>query len=297
TYFTPDKAVKAFMHHVNHERSQRLLKETPTTHTDHMVDRERARDIIRTACARKRSYLSHGEARELVQCYGIPTLNTRYCDDEDEVVEAHRSLGRPVNLTVLHQASCSPFMEEASGRGRYHGTVRWLNEEEALRRSCQVLLEQYRRHYPHSGFLGFAVQEAFPSLGGVAFSVGITRDPVFGPLVVCGSGGAAINVIEDRKVALPPLNMALAHDLLRQTFMYKVLQEFSYHPDQDIRKICEVLVALSLIVIDNPEIHGLEILPLMFTAQGVVAVEVAADLAAPARLSIQPRSEERRVGK
>src|SRR5690606_6675611 len=161
TYFTPDKAVKAFMHHVNHERSQRLLKETPTTHTDHMVDRERARDIIRTACARKRSYLSHGEARELVQCYGIPTLNTRYCDDEDEVVEAHRSLGRPVNLTVLHQASCSPFMEEASGRGRYHGTVRWLNEEEALRRSCQVLLEQYRRHYPHSGFLGFAVQEAF----------------------------------------------------------------------------------------------------------------------------------------
>src|SRR5690606_29335733 len=142
------------------------------------------------------------------------------------------------------------------------------------------------------GFLGFAVQEAFPSLGGVAFSVGITRDPVFGPLVVCGSGGAAINVIEDRKVALPPLNMALAHDLLRQTFMYKVLQEFSYHPEQDIRKICEVLVALSLIVIDNPEIHGLEILPLMFTAQGVVAVEVAADLAAPARLSIQPYPDE-----
>ncbi len=292
TFFTPDKAIKAFMHQINHQRSQRLLRQTPKSHIDVMVGRERVRELIRTAKERQRNYLNNAEARQLIREYQIPTVDTWYCGDEDEVIKAFREIGKPVTITLLHRQSYHPFMEQTTGRGRHRGTIRRLNTEEALRESCRVLLEQFHFHYPSSTFLGFAVQESFKSMGGVAFSVGITRDPVFGPLVVCGAGGAAVNVLTDRRVALPPLNMVLAKDLLRQTFMYKLLKEYSYHPEQDIHKVCETLVKLSQIVVDNPEIKGLEILPLLFTREGVIAVDVAVDLGEPAKLCIQPYPDE-----
>src|SRR5690606_25642287 len=105
--------------------------------------------------------------------------------------------------------------------------------------SCRQLLSEYRTHFPESGFLGFAVQHAHGHMGGIGFSVGITRDPVFGPLVVCGAAGPTVNIMSDRQIALPPLNMALARDLLTRTFMYRLLREYSQSPEQDIRAVCE----------------------------------------------------------
>src|SRR5690606_34289633 len=100
TYFTPDKAIKAFMHQVNHQRSQRLLKETPKSHVDYPVERENARSVIANALKHKRNYLSNAEARKLLQDYRIPTVETWYCDDEDEVVETFLKVGRPVSITI-----------------------------------------------------------------------------------------------------------------------------------------------------------------------------------------------------
>ena len=115
-------------------------------------------------------------------------------------------------------------------------------------------------------------------MGGIEFSVGITRDELFGPLVVCGAAGAQINIMTDRQIALPPLNMVLARELLRRTYMYKLLKEHSLKPEEDIRAVSETLVTLSQIVIDIPEIRGLEIAPLLFNEQGAVAVNIAIDL-------------------
>lgn len=294
TYFTPDKAVKAFMHQVNHQRSQRLLKETPRSHACEQVDRNWAHALIDRALAEGRDYLINAEARQLLRAYGIPTITTWYCEDEDAVVERFRQLGKPINLTVLHLSGCYPFLEKVTGRGRYRGTLRGLNEDDTIRESCRLLLKHYREHFPSSEFLGFAVQESFQAAGGAAFSIGITRDPVFGPLLVCGAGGPSVNVISDRRIALPPLNLVLARDLLRQTSMYRVLKEYSYRLEQDVDKLCQTLVALSQMIIDQPHIRGLEILPLLFDRNGVVAVDVAVDLGPSMKPVIQPYPEELR---
>ncbi|HBI78219.1 MAG TPA: GNAT family N-acetyltransferase, partial [Marinobacter adhaerens] len=151
----------------------------------------------------------------------------------------------------------------------------------------------YKSHFPESGFLGFAVQRSYQHVGGIEFSVGITRDALFGPLVVCGAAGAQINVMTDRQIALPPLNMVLARELLRRTYMYKLLKEHSLKPEEDIRAVSETLVTLSQIVIDIPEIKGLEISPLLFNEQGAVAVNIAINLAdKPGRPIIQPYPRE-----
>jgi acetyltransferase len=293
SFYSPEKAVQAFMQHVSHQRVQRLLRETPESFNDHSADHSPARKLVSQALKRGRNHLSNSEARAVIQNYGIRCVETLYCDDSDAVVETYAIERRPVDITILHERSCHPFMEEQVGRGRYKSTIHGLNSEEAILESCRLLMAEYRAHFPNSGFLGFEVQRSYQHLGGIAFSVGITRDPLFGPLVVCGAAGASVNVMADRQIALPPLNMVLARELLRRTYMYRLLQEYSVQPEDDIRAICETLVTLSQIVIDIPQIRGLEILPLLFDLEGSVAVDVAIDLTSePAQTIIQPYPRE-----
>ncbi|ROT99251.1 GNAT family N-acetyltransferase [Marinobacter sp. R17] len=293
SFFSPEKAVNAFMQHVHHQRVQRLLRETPESFTDHFADSSVARKLVMKAHRSGRNHLSNSEARAVIRDYGIRAVDTVYCDDVEGVVESFQVERRPIDVTLIHERGCHPFMEEQTGRGRYKSTIQGLNSESAIIESCQVLMDEYRAHFPRSGFLGFAVQRTYQHLGGIAFSVGITRDPVFGPLVVCGAAGASVNVMTDRQIALPPLNMVLAKELLRRTYMYRLLREYSLQPEEDIRAICETLVTLSQIVIDIPHIRGLEILPLLFDRNGAVAVDVAIDLAEePGRPIIQPYPRE-----
>ncbi|WP_020406894.1 bifunctional acetate--CoA ligase family protein/GNAT family N-acetyltransferase [Hahella ganghwensis] len=294
TFSTPDKAVKSFMHRVNHQRSQRVLRETPESYTDPQIDRTRARKPIQAIYGSGRRILTNEEVRDLLQAYGVPMLEAHYCDTEEQVVEIAGELNVPVDVRILHEEACKPFAMENTGRGRIRGRVKGLVEEKSIRESCQFLLKSYREHFPESGYMGFAVHPSFQSVGGVGFSLGVTRGPVFGPLMFCGASGATINVVADRRVALPPLNMVLARDLLSQTYMYKLLLDFSYRPEQDINKVCETLVLLSQITMDIPEIKTLEILPLYFDRSGAVAVNATAELGEPMKPAILPYPQELR---
>ncbi|WP_338354839.1 GNAT family N-acetyltransferase [uncultured Marinobacter sp.] len=293
SFFNPEKAVMAFMQHVRHQRVQRLLTETPESFTDHFADRTHTRHVVNRVLRAGRYHLSNREARDLVRDYGISTIETMYCDDMEEVLEVFAVERRPIDITIIHEQACHPFLDLSPTQRRYKGTVQKLNSEAAIMDSCRYLMEEYKSHFPESGFLGFAVQRSYQHVGGIEFSVGITRDALFGPLVVCGAAGAQINVMTDRQIALPPLNMVLARELLRRTYMYKLLKEHSLKPEEDIRAVSETLVTLSQIVIDIPEIKGLEISPLLFNEQGAVAVNIAINLAdKPGRPIIQPYPRE-----
>ncbi len=293
SFFSPEKAVTAFMQHVRHQRVQKLLTETPESFTDHLADHSSTRRTVSDALREKRTCLTNQEARGVIREYGINTIDTLYCEDMEEVLQAFAVERRPIDVTLIHEQSCRPLVALKTGQQRYKGTIQKLNSEGAIMDSCRFLMEEYRKHYPDSGFLGFAVQHSYQHVGGIEFSVGITRDATFGPLVVCGAAGAQINVMSDRQIALPPLNMVLARELLRRTYMYKLLMEHSIRPEEDIRAVSETLVTLSQIVIDNPEIRGLEISPLLFNDQGAVAVNASIDLSEqPGRPIIQPYPRE-----
>ncbi len=293
-YSTPDKAVKALMHMINHRRSQQVLRETPESYTDPTVNHYKLHKSVKAIYKSGRRILTNSESRQILLEYGIPMLDTYYCETDDEVVQLAQKLNEPITIRILHEQDCIPFRAEKTGRGRYRGRVKGLFEEQSIREACRYLLEHYPDHYPNSGFMGFSVQPSFQSIGGVGFSLGITRDPVFGPLIVCGASGASINVIADRRIALPPLNMVLARDLLSQTHMYRILKNYSYRPNEDINHLCETLVTLSRIIIDIPEIRNLEIVPLYFDQKGAVAVNATIELDQPGRLSILPYPQELR---
>ena len=293
SFFNPEKAVMAFMQHVRHQRFQRLLTETPESFTDHFADHSDTRRVLTRALARGRSYLSNREARSVIRDYGISTVDTMYCDDVEEVLQVFAIERRPIDITVLHQDACHPFMELSPSQRRYKGILRKLDNEQGIIDGCHALMDEYLKHFPDSGFLGFSVQHSYQHVGGIEFSVGITRDEVYGPLVVCGAAGAQVSVMTDRQIALPPLNMVLARELLRRTYMYRLLEEHSLRPQEDIRAVSETLVTLSQMAIDMPEIRGLEISPLLFNGRGAVAVNVAIDLdETPGKPIIQPYPRE-----
>lgn len=293
SFFNPEKAVMAFMQHVRHQRVQRLLTETPESFTDHFADRANTRKLVAMALKNGRKHLSNREARRVIGDYGINTIDTVYCDDVEEVLEVFAVERRPIDISVVHEQGCFPFLDLSPTQRRYKGTVKKLNSEQAIIDSSRFLMDEYKEHFPRSGFLGFAVQRSYQHVGGIEFSVGITRDELFGPLVVCGAAGAQINIMTDRQIALPPLNMVLARELLRRTYMYKLLKEHSLKPEEDIRAVSETLVTLSQIVVDIPEIRGLEISPLLFNEQGAVAVNIAIDLDdQPGKPIIQPYPKE-----
>src|SRR5690554_3079008 len=209
SFFNPEKAVVAFMQHVRHQRVQRLLTETPESFTDHFSDHTRSRRVVMNALRSGRKHLSSREARDVVRDYGINAIETVYCDDVEEVLEAFSIERRAVDVTIIHEQACHPFAKLTVAQRRHKATVQKLSSEAAIIDACSFLMEQYQEYFPESGFLGFAMQHSYQHVGGIEFSVGITRDAQFGPLVVCGASGAHVNVMTDRQIALPPLNMVL----------------------------------------------------------------------------------------
>lgn len=123
-------------------------------------------------------------------------------------------------------------------------------------------------------------------------NVGITRDPTFGPVVVFGAGGHTADVLADRHVMLPPLNMALARELIRQSRVCQIIEENSYRPEQDIKQLSKLLLNLSEMVVDLPNLHCLEINPLLVNKSGLLATDVTVSISSePSDLSISPYPE------
>jgi acetyltransferase len=122
---------------------------------------------------------------------------------------------------------------------------------------------------------------------------GLSDDAVFGPVVVFGQGGIAVEIVRDSAIALPPLNVLLARAQMERTRVWQLLQSYRGKPAADVDAIAEVLIRLGQLAADHPEIRELDINPLLADANGVVAVDArirVAPAAMPgaARLAIAP---------
>ncbi|MEZ5840623.1 MAG: GNAT family N-acetyltransferase [Hyphomicrobiales bacterium] len=139
---------------------------------------------------------------------------------------------------------------------------------------------------PDARIDGVTVQPMIVRRNGVELVAGIADDPVFGPVVVFGRGGLAVEVIADKALALPPLDMHLAHDLIAQTRVSRVLKGYRNRPAADSEAVALTLVKLAQLSADIPEIRSLDLNPLVADDSGVLSLD--------ARISVAP--VEARVG-
>lgn len=296
TYVSPEKAVKAFMHMVDYQRVQALLQETPPSLPFATTSdiRGECRELIRQAKAEGRDSLSHSETAQVLEAYGIPVAPGQYAQTPEEGAAAAARVEGPMALKVVHEGNCVPFRYRRHPHKLSAGLLQDLTSPEQVAAGIVQLGDKVREKFPDTDVREFCLQPMQRGKHSLQVCAGITRDPVFGPVIVFGIGGYKVNVLADRQVALPPLNMTLAADVVGRTHAARLIREHSSDPERDLDRLCELLVKLSQMASDLLELRGLELNPLLLNRDGVIAVDFAMDLGSPARFAIMPYPEELR---
>jgi acetyltransferase len=288
-YDTPGQAVMAFMHLVRYRASQRALMETPPSVPEEFApETAAARAVIDSALADERGWLTEPEAKSILAAYGIPVAHTRTVADAEEAVAAANAIGFPVAVKILSR--------DITHKSDVGGVALDLAEAVQVRAAVETMRARVAEAVPQAGTVGFVVQPMIRRPNAQELIVGASDDPQFGPVILFGHGGTAVEIVADRALALPPLNMRLAHDLIAQTRVSRLLHGWRDRPPVDLEAIAVTLIKVAQLVIDFAEIAELDINPLLADQTGVIALDarirVTAAAAAERRLAIQPYPKE-----
>ncbi|MBI4204477.1 MAG: bifunctional acetate--CoA ligase family protein/GNAT family N-acetyltransferase [Betaproteobacteria bacterium] len=289
-YRTPEEAVTAFMQLANYRRNQQALMETPpSVPVDFAPEREKARNIVHAALQESREVLSEPEAKAMLAAYGIPVVRTTIATDANDAARVAEEIGFPVALKIL-----SPQVTHKSDVG---GVVLDLQNAAEVKNAAAAMERRLREAAPGATLAGFSVQEMIRRPRAPELIVGATVDPIFGPVILFGHGGVAVEVIGDRAVALPPLNIALARELVSRTRISRLLDGYRDRPPADRQALYLVLTQVSQLIVDFAEVAELDINPLLVDDKGAIALDarirvVRTRASATERLAIRPYPQE-----
>jgi len=265
-YETPEEAIRAFALLATYRRNQALLLEVPTASGNAPARVDEARSMLAGALAEGRRLLDEDDAKALLAAYGIPVAKTLAVDlSADAAAAAASKLGFPVALKIL-----SPDISHKSDVG---GVELDLGDEASLRCAVEAMLAQVRRARPEARLAGFTVQQMIRRPLAQELIVGASVDPLFGPVLLFGHGGTAVEVIADRAIGLPPLNRVLAAELVARTRVARLLVGYRNRPAARLDAIHDVLIAIAQMLADLPELAELDINPLLADADGVIALD------------------------
>ncbi|HXD42599.1 MAG TPA: acetate--CoA ligase family protein [Ramlibacter sp.] len=265
-FSTPERAVAAWMQLVMHARNQLALQQIPpASAVDFTPQRERAQWLIDSSLAEGHEWLDEVQAKELLQAYGIAAVATRRAHDAEEAVAQAAQIGFPVALKII-----SPQVIHKSDVG---GVVLNLNSGEEVRAAAVKMRQQVARLQPDARVRGFAVQAMAQRPGSRELIVGLSNDPVFGPVMLCGSGGTDVELSKQHAVALPPLNTLLARDLVERSRVSPLLRSWRGRPAANEPALLDVLLKVSQMACDLDGLAELDINPLLVDAQGVLALD------------------------
>jgi len=285
-YGTPEEAVRALAMLATYRRNQAQLLEAPAASEFTPPAMETARGLIAQALAQGRTMLDEHDAKLLLKAYGIAIVETvATLPTPEAAVAAATQLGYPVALKIL-----SPDISHKSDAG---GVRLGLRHADELREAATRMLAHLHETLPQARLDGFTVQPMATRPFAQELIVGASVDALFGPVLLFGQGGTAVEVVADRALALPPLNRTLARDLVSRTRVAKLLAGYRDHPPAQMDAICDALVAVSQMLADLPEIAELDINPLWADADGVIALDArvrvsATPVAGAARFAIAP---------
>lgn len=296
TFETPASAIEGFMHLVRYARSQDALMRTPPLMDEAAPDHAAARAIIETARAEGRALLTEIEAKALLAAYAIPVTPTRLATDPAAVEAAATELLAEAPACVVKIVSADiPHKSDIGG-------VRLgITSPSEARTEAAAMLERVGRSRPGAKIAGFAVQPMIRRARAHELLVGASEDTTFGPMLMFGAGGTAVEALKDTVQALPPLDMNLARDMIRETRIHRLLAGYRDRPAADVTAIAGVLVKLGTLVLSHPELREIEINPLLADEAGVIGLDARARIALahePARTvpAIRPYPERWRTG-
>ncbi len=266
SYNTPEHATAAWMQLVHFNRNQLALQQLTTASVpDLLPDRAGAQRLIQQALDDGREWLGDADSQALLVAYGIPVVETRKTLDIEAAVLAADAVGYPVALKII-----SPQIIHKSDVG---GVVLGLNSGAEVKAAAEAMQAHVRQSRPDAVHQGFTVQSMAQRPDAHELIVGINTDPLFGPVLLLGEGGTAVELHASHAVALPPLNTSLAIDLIQRSQLSKLLAGYRGQPAANQAALIDTLLKVSLLACDLAQVAELDINPLLIDVDGVLAVD------------------------
>jgi acetyltransferase len=279
TYDTPERAVRAFLYMVEYSRNIEMLLEVPPKIAGNLAfDQEKARKLF--AGAPDQGFVSESDSKEILTAYGLPVIKTQIATTEAQAVQIAREMGYPV-VMKLH----SPDITHKTDAGGVRLDLRGDADVGEAYRQIESSARQYK---PDARVEGVTLQPYF-SNPDYEILLGAKRDPNFGPVMLFGMGGIYTEVLKDRSLGLPPMNRLLARRLMQETKAYSLMKGYRNRPAADIEHLEEMIIRLSQLLIDFPEIAELDMNPVLIKNGKPVAVDariLVSPLAVPSSLHL-----------
>jgi acetyltransferase len=265
-YPTPEQAIRSFMTLVAYARNLETLYETPKdVAIQFPYDRAEAKRRFVAAHPGVGDILTEDVSKNLLATYGIPvTVPLAAASAADAVAIAGR-IGYPVVLKVQ-----SPDLTHKTDVG---GVALDLAGPEMVAAAYDTIVRNARSRRPDARLEGVTVQKMIRARDSLELILGIKKDPVFGTVILAGMGGVGAELLGDRSLGFPPLNERLAMRMLESLRMWPLCTGYRGRTPIAVEQLVEVLIRLSYLAADYPEITELDINPLLCTPAEVVALD------------------------
>lgn len=266
SFRTPEPAVEVFSYLSDYYRNQKLLMQMPGPLSHHLEpDVEGARMVIDGALLERRKVLNEMESKALLSAFHIPVAKTMVARSPNEALLIAEQLGFPVAMKVNSR--------DITHKTDAGGVLLNLGNAQAVRAAYHEIMENVQRNRPNAHMDGISIEPMIVKPNGRELMVGVTNDPVFGPVITFGAGGTTVEIMGDRAVTLPPLNHFLVKDLIQGTHVSKMLGAFRHMPPANMDALESVLLRVSEMVCELPLLMEMDINPLIVDEHGALAAD------------------------
>lgn len=267
---TPEAAVRAAGWL---DQAARFAEQASVTHRHPAPERAaRAESEIARCRTQGLTAMDPASVQALLEAYGIPSVRTHVATSAMDAAVTAQILGEPVALKILSR--------DISHKSDVGGVVLGLKGRAAVLAAADAMRARVTAQRPAARLDGFLVQEMVSRPKAQEVIVGMFRDPTFGPVVMIGQGGVAVEVVADRALALPPLDEASALDLIGRTRVSRLLRGFRDRPAAQLTALAQILIGVGQLALELPEVSELDLNPVLCDERGALAID--------ARIGLQP---------
>jgi acetyltransferase len=250
----------------NYSKNLASLFETPKDlPVSFTLDRAKVRKEFLEKHFMKERILSEDISKALLAAYGIQTTQPIVAKSAIEAADIANKIGYPVVMKIH-----SPDITHKSDMG---GVILNIKDEDGVWNNYKNMTTSIKEKMPEAKITGVTIQPMVKIKDAVEMILGIKKDPIFGTVLLVGMGGTGAEVFKDTKLAFPPLNERLTRTMLKSLKIYPFLQGFRGDTAKDIDKLIEVIIRLSYLAADYPEIVELDINPLLVGSSDVIALD------------------------
>ncbi len=266
SFSTPEQAIKAFMTLSDYSKNLNMLYETPKeVPVSFQYDRNELRKKYLKNIFPKAKILNEDDSKMLVNDYGIDTTHPMPAATEEEAIKIAEQKGYPVVMKIY-----SPDITHKSDVG---GVALNIKSEEMVRAAFKNMMKTVSQKMPTAKIDGVTIQKMVDTKAAIELIVGIKKDPIFGTVMLVGMGGTTAELFKDNRLEFPPLNEKLARQMLESLKIYPLLKGWRGDSPKNIDKLIEVMIRMSYLAADYPEIAELDINPLVVTNSDVIALD------------------------